>query len=45
MTLVLLLPWTFSVWGHQGPSAWLFEAGLPAPRLADPLTWFEPNEE
>ena len=37
-TLVLLLPWTVTVWFHQGPSAWLFEAGLPAPDLTEPLT-------
>lgn len=38
---VLLLPWTISVWAHQGLSAWVFEAGLPAPRLADPLGWLD----
>lgn len=38
MTLVVLAPWTVSVWMHQGPSAWLLEAGLPAPRLVDPLS-------
>ncbi|MGZ5416512.1 MAG: glycosyltransferase [Nocardioides sp.] len=41
MTLVLLLPWTLLVWAHQGPSAWFFEAGLPAPRLAAPLSWLD----
>ena len=41
MTLVLLLPWTFSMWAHQGPSAWLFEAGLPSPGLADPVGWLD----
>ena len=41
VALVLLLPWTVSVWAHQGPAAWLFEAGLPAPRLAEPLTWLD----
>ena len=33
-TLVLLLPWTVATWSHQGAASWLFEAGLPAPRLA-----------
>ncbi|HEX4978366.1 MAG TPA: glycosyltransferase family 2 protein [Nocardioides sp.] len=30
---LLLLPWTATVWTHQGAAAWLFEAGLPAPHL------------
>lgn len=37
-TLVLLLPWSVAVWGHQGPASLLFEAGLPAPSLTGPLT-------
>jgi GT2 family glycosyltransferase len=41
VTPVLLLPWTFAVWTHQGVTAWLFEAGLPAPRLADSLDWLD----
>ena len=41
VSLVLLLPWTFSTWQHQGPQSWLFEAGLPAPGLTAPLTWSE----
>ena len=36
-TLVLLLPWTVLLWLHTGPSALLFEAGLPAPGLTRPL--------
>ena len=34
-TLVLLLPWTVASWTHQGAAAWLFEAGLPLPRLTE----------
>ena len=41
MTLFLLLPWSVSLWSHQGVTAWLFEAGLPAPRLADDLGWLD----
>ncbi|MEO5711828.1 MAG: glycosyltransferase [Nocardioidaceae bacterium] len=37
-TLVLLLPWSVATWTHQGAASWLFEAGLPAPRLAQQLT-------
>ena len=37
-TLVLLLPWTLATWSHQGATSWLFEAGLPAPRLTEALT-------
>jgi hypothetical protein len=32
-TLVLLLPWSVATWTHQGAASWLFEAGLPLPRL------------
>ena len=39
VSLVLLLPWTFATWQHQGPQSWLFEAGLPAPELTAPLSW------
>ena len=39
VSLVLLLPWTFATWQHQGPQSWLFEAGLPAPGLTAPLSW------
>ena len=34
-TLVLLLPWSVATWTHQGPASWLFEAGLPVPRLTE----------
>lgn len=37
-TLVLLLPWSVAVWGHQGVASLLFEAGLPAPWLTGRLT-------
>ncbi len=37
-TLVLLLPWTLAVWAHQGLAGVLFEAGLPARGLAEPLS-------
>ncbi len=37
--LVLLLPWTYQTWTQDGVAGWLFEAGLPAARLTDPLTW------
>ncbi len=37
-SLVLLLPWSLLTWSAQGPASWLFEAGLPAPSLVDPLT-------
>jgi len=37
VSLVLLLPWTVLTWAHAGPSSWLFEAGLPAPSLTEPL--------
>jgi hypothetical protein len=37
-TLVLLLPWSVATWSHQGAASWLFEAGLPEPRLAERLT-------
>ncbi len=36
--LVLLLPFTVAVWGHQGAASLLFEAGLPVPSLTVPLT-------
>ena len=38
VALVLLLPWSVPTWVHQGPASWLFEAGLPAPRITEPLT-------
>jgi GT2 family glycosyltransferase len=38
VSLVLLLPWTVLTWAHAGPSSWLFEAGLPAPSLTEPLS-------
>lgn len=41
VSLVLLLPWSATTWAHQGPQGWLFEAGLPEPRLTSPLTWWE----
>jgi len=41
VTLVLLLPWTVATWQHQGPQSWLFEAGLPAPALTEPLSWLD----
>jgi GT2 family glycosyltransferase len=37
-SLVLLLPWSVGVWGHQGAASLLFEAGLPAPSLTGALT-------
>ncbi len=36
--VVLLLPWSAAVWTHQGLAGALFEAGLPAPGLAEPLS-------
>ena len=36
-SLVLLLPWTVATWSHHGVASWLFEAGLPAPRLTKTL--------
>jgi hypothetical protein len=36
--LVLLLPWTWASWDHGGLSGWVFEAGLPAPRLTEALS-------
>jgi GT2 family glycosyltransferase len=38
VSLGLLLPWTALTWVHQGPQSWLFEAGLGAPRITEPLT-------
>lgn len=38
VALLLLLPWTATVWTHQGAAAWLFEAGLPAPDLTEAVT-------
>ncbi|NUS51908.1 MAG: hypothetical protein HOQ22_12835, partial [Nocardioidaceae bacterium] len=37
-SLFLLLPWTLSTWSHRGLSSWLFEAGLPAPAITEPLS-------
>jgi GT2 family glycosyltransferase len=37
-SLVPLLPWSWATWSAGGPASWLFEAGLPAPRLTDPLS-------
>ena len=37
-SLVLLLPWSWSTWFSGGPLSWLHEAGLPVPRLAEPLS-------
>ena len=34
---VLLLPWSAVVWADRGFSAWLFEAGLPAPAWTGPV--------
>ncbi len=36
-SLVLLLPWSVATWSHQGVTSWLFEAGLPSPRLTETL--------
>jgi hypothetical protein len=35
---VLLLPWSVTTWIHSGASSLFFEAGLPAPDLARPLS-------
>jgi GT2 family glycosyltransferase len=40
-SVVLLLPWSVLFWDHQGITALLFEAGLPAPDLTGPLTWLD----
>lgn len=38
VTLLLLLPWSWAIWGHHGAASVLLEAGLPAPRLTGVLT-------
>ncbi|HET7385265.1 MAG TPA: glycosyltransferase family 2 protein [Nocardioidaceae bacterium] len=38
VALVLLVPWTATTWTHRGLTSLVFEAGLPAPELADALT-------
>ena len=38
VALLLLLPWAATVWTRQGPAAWLFEAGLPAPAVTEAVT-------
>jgi GT2 family glycosyltransferase len=38
VALVLLLPWSWSVWGHGEGGWFLFEAGLPAPGTTHPLS-------
>lgn len=38
VALALLLPWAATVWTHQGATAWLFEAGLPAPGITEAVT-------
>jgi len=37
VAFVLLLPWSVAVWGERGFTAWLFEAGLPAPGWTQPV--------
>ncbi len=39
VTPLLLLPWSLTVWAHQGPAALLTEAGLSAGDLLTPLSW------
>ncbi len=41
VAFVLLLPWSATMWGERGFTAWLFEAGLPAPGLTRPVGWLE----
>ncbi len=40
-TLVLLLPWSWATWHYQGAASWIFEAGLPSPRITEGLSGWD----